>query len=213
MDTVVVSADTPDAVQLGRAVALLRAGELLIYPTDTLYAIGGRALDARVAEAVRAAKGRAGRKPLPLIAADTAQARGLVRSFPKTAAILAERFWPGPLSLVLAASDEIPEAVSAGLGTVAVRVPGLPLARMLCAQAGPLISSSANRSGAGAPLSCAVAVEAVGRAAAMALDAGPAPSASASTIVEIAPVGSVRLIRPGAVPWAAVQEAVGSDAC
>jgi L-threonylcarbamoyladenylate synthase len=213
METLFVSGDAPDADGLGRAVALLKVRELLIYPTDTLYAIGGLALDGRVAEAVRSAKGRVGSKPLPLIAADAAQVRRLVRSFPEAAVILAERFWPGPLSLVLAAGDEIPEAVSAGLGTVAVRVPGLRLARLLCAQAGPLISSSANRSGADAPRSCAAAVEAVGAAAALALDAGLAPSASASTIVEITLTGSVRLIRSGAIPWAAVRQAVGGDAC
>lgn len=212
-ETVAVSADAPDAGQLSRACAALRAGALLIYPTDTLYAIGGRALAGGVAQAVRAAKGRAASQPLPLIAADTAQARDLVRAFPEAAAILAGRFWPGPLSLVLPASDEIPEAISGGLGTVAVRVPGLRLARLLCAQAGPLISSSANRSGASAPLSCAQAVEAVGAAVAMALDAGPAPSASASTIVEIGATGGVRLIRAGAVPWPAIQQAVGNSAC
>jgi L-threonylcarbamoyladenylate synthase len=181
---------------------VLLDGDLLIYPTDTLYALGGRALDAGVAARVRAAKGRAEGQPLPLVAADLAQARGLVADFPERALALAERFWPGPLTLVLARAAQVPEGVAGG-DSVALRVPALRLARELCARAGPLISTSANRSGAPPPLSCPEAVAAVGHAARLALDGGPGRP-SPSTIVEVR-AGGARLLREGAVPWSEVE--------
>jgi L-threonylcarbamoyladenylate synthase len=187
-----------------RAVTLLLAGELLIYPTDTLYALGGRALDAGTALRVRAAKGRAETKPLPLVAADLAQVASLVTALPLEARALADRFWPGPLTLVLQCGPDVPEEVTAGTGTVAVRVPALRLARELCQHVGPLISTSANRTGAPAPLSCRDAVAQVGGSARLALDAGPG-RAEPSTIVALR-AGEARLIREGAVRWSDVRE-------
>jgi L-threonylcarbamoyladenylate synthase len=212
METLAVSGSDPDAGVLARALELLRDGSLVIYPTDTLYALGGRALDARAAAAVREAKGRALGQPLPLIAADVAQVREIVTSFPRAAELLAARFWPGPLSIVLAAASGIPEAVTAGSGTLAVRVPGLRLARLMCAGSGPLISSSANRSGEPAPTSCAEAVRALGGSAALALDAGPAPSSIVSTIVDVTGSGA-RLVRAGAVAWKAIERVLESERC
>jgi L-threonylcarbamoyladenylate synthase len=212
METLAVSGSDPDASVLARALELLRDGSLVIYPTDTLYALGGRALDARAAAAVREAKGRALGQPLPLIAADVAQVREIVMPFPREAELLAARFWPGPLSIVLAAAPGIPEAVTAGSGTLAVRVPGLRLARRLCAGAGPLISTSANRSGEPAPTCCAQAVRALGGSAALALDAGPAPSSIVSTVVDVTGSGA-RLVRAGAVPWKAIERVLESERC
>jgi L-threonylcarbamoyladenylate synthase len=184
-------------------VQVLLGGGLLIYPTDTLYALGGRALDPRAAGRVRAAKGRQAGKPLPLIAADVRQAAGLAGAWSDVAALLAERFWPGPLTLVLPAAQGLPEELTQGVGTIAVRVPALRLARALCARAGPLISTSANRSGGHAPVTCAEAIVQVGPAAALALDAGPGGSAP-STLVDLAG-GAPRLLRAGALPWSAIR--------
>lgn len=183
---------------------MLLAGGLLIYPTDTLYALGGRALDSAVGSRVRIAKGRARGKALPLIAADTAQAAALA-IWPAGAQRLAERFWPGPLTLVLPAAPGLPEELTQGLGTLAVRVPALRLARELCSCAGPLISTSANRSGAAAPVLCAQALAQVGAAADLALDAGPG-GGSPSTLVDVTLLAP-RLLRAGAVPWPAVEAA------
>ena len=199
MEVLRLSGDDPAPSDLDRAAAVLEAGGLLIYPTDTLYAIGGRALDPAAGEKVRAAKGREA-KPLPLVAADAEQARSLATAFPLDALRLAQRFWPGPLTLILPSSPSVPESVSAGTGTVAVRVPGLVLARRLCARAGPLISTSANLSGGPSPVTCQDAVAAVGQAATLALDAGPGRP-MASTIVDLTGP-SARLVRSGAVPWA-----------
>ena len=194
-----VSGTAPDPAVVAVATSLLSAGSLLIYPTDTLYALGGRALDAVAALAVRRAKGREEGKPLPLVAADIDQARGLCSAWPAAADLLAARFWPGPLTLVVPARPEVPEDVTAGTGKIAVRVPDLELTRALCRRAGPLVSTSANRAGGSPPISCADALEAVGAAAALALDAGRG-QALASTIVDLT-VMPPQLLRAGAVAW------------
>jgi L-threonylcarbamoyladenylate synthase len=190
-----------EAAAVTRAVAALDAGGLLLYPTDTLYAIGGRAVEAAAGRKVRDAKGREA-KPLPLIAADLDQVTTLVADLPAAALRLAERFWPGPLTVILASGAIVPDEVTAGTGTVAVRVPALALARRLCQAAGPLISTSANRAGAPAPTTCQEAVTGMGNAAALALDAGPGLPV-ASTIVDLTGTPP-RLVRSGAVAWADV---------
>jgi L-threonylcarbamoyladenylate synthase len=197
----------PEPRLVERAVGLLRAGSLLVYPTDTLYALGGCALEAGVAEAVRAAKGRDEGVPLPLIAADAVQARGLAAEWPLAAQEAAERFWPGPLTLVVPAAAAVPLAVTSGRGTVAVRVPAAALARRLAEGAGPLISTSANRSGQPAPTTCAEAVAAVGSAAALALDGGPGTDRP-STIVDVTGP-QPRLLREGLLPWEQVRQVLG----
>jgi L-threonylcarbamoyladenylate synthase len=205
---IAVDPDRPEAAVVEQAASLVRTGELVIYPTDTLYALGGRALDPEPSRKVRTAKGREDRKPLPLVAADAAQARRLCAAWPATADRLATRFWPGPLTLVLRARAEVPGEVTAGTGTVAVRVPGSALTRMLCqAAGGALVSTSANRSGAPAPRTCAEAVAGVGAFAALALDGGPGQPRS-STIVDLSG-GVPRLLREGPVPWADVLELLG----
>ncbi len=198
-EVVRTSGTAPDPEIVRRAARVLARGDLIVYPTDTLYALGGLAVVAAVARAVRRAKGRDDAKPLPLIVADVDQARGLARSWPPAAAALSERLWPGPLTLVIAAGESVPGEVTSGTGSVAVRVPALPLARALCAAAGPLVSTSANLAGEPPPLTCAKALEGVGHAAALALDAGPGQPFP-STIVDVSGGGAV-LVRAGAVPW------------
>ena len=193
-----VDADDPAGPIVARAAAALREGALLIYPTDTLYALGGLALQADVGRKVREAKGRGEGKPLPLVVSGLEQARSLCASWPAAAAHLAARFWPGPLSLVLAARAEVPREVTAGTGTVAVRVPARELTRRLCSD-GPLIATSANRAGEAAPRVCGEAVAAVGAWAALAMDGGPGRPAS-STLVDLTGDGP-RLLRAGPVEW------------
>jgi L-threonylcarbamoyladenylate synthase len=179
--------------------ATLTAGEIVIYPTDTLYALGGLALRAEAATRVRAAKGREAQKALPLVAADLEQVESLSASVPDPARVLARVFWPGPLTLVLRAADAVPAEITAGTGTIAVRIPASELTRLLCEQAGPLISTSANRAGEPPALTCREAQAAVGESAAAAIDAGPGRRAP-STIVDMT-VNPPRLLREGAVAW------------
>jgi L-threonylcarbamoyladenylate synthase len=202
-DVVLVSGTEPDPAVVAMAVELLSAGSLLIYPTDTLYALGGRVLDAAAGVAVRRAKGREEGKPLPVVAADLAQARDLCRAWPEVADRLVARFWPGPLTLVVPAVPSVPADVTAGTGHVAVRVPDLELTRALCRRAGPLVSTSANRAGGSPPMTCADALEAVGAAAAIALDGGHG-RAGASTIVDLTSTPP-RLLRAGLVPWEEIE--------
>jgi L-threonylcarbamoyladenylate synthase len=199
---VVVDGAAPDPGVVNEAARLLLLGRLLVYPTETLYAVGGVAT-ADVASRVRRAKGREQAKPLPLIAAGLEQARALCQGWPDVAAVLASRFWPGPLTLVLAARAGL--APELGGGSVALRVPGLRLPRELCERAGALISTSANRSGEAPHVECAAAVAALAEGVTLALDSGRLHGV-ASSIVDL--TGAPRLLRAGAVPEAAIAGAL-----
>ncbi len=188
-----------DAAGAAAATALQR-GELVILPTDTLYALACRAHDELAIGRVRRAKGRDQQKPLPLVAADPGQLASLVDV--AAAQRLVSSFWPGPLTLVLPAKAGVSDAITSGLGSVAVRVPAHAFLRRLCRQVGPLVSTSANRSGEPAPSSCAQAVSSMGEHVALAVDGGTGRTAP-STIVDMSGP-EPRLVRTGVVPWADV---------
>ena len=209
-DVVRVSGTEPDPAVVALAASLLTPGSLLIYPTDTLYALGGRVLDAAAGAAVRRAKGREEGKPLPLVAADLEQARALCSAWPEAADRLAAHFWPGPVTLVIPAAPAVPADITAGTGTIAIRVPDLELTRALCRRTGPLVSTSANRAGGTPPVTCADALEAVGAAAALALDAGRG-RAVASTIVDLASTPPC-LLRGGAISWEEIEGVLRASA-
>lgn len=183
----------------------LSRGQLVILPTDTLYALSCRASDAAALGRLREAKGRDDSKPLPLVVADAAQLLLVAGPLSDAAARLAGRLWPGPLTLVLEARG-LPDAVTRGTGSVAVRVPAHDFLRNLCRLEGPLVSTSANRSGRDAPLTCAEAVAEVGAAVALAIDGG-AGRAEPSTIVDVRGPEPL-LLRAGATAWEAVLRAL-----
>jgi L-threonylcarbamoyladenylate synthase len=203
--TFVVGAGGLSQVPEARAACLaaLERGALIVYPTDTLYALGGLALREGVAERVVAAKGREEGKALPVVAADWTQVLALAPLSTKLAQRLAERFWPGPLSLVVNAGPNVPSAVRGGGLTVAVRVPASPLARELCALAGPLVATSANRSGQPAALTCRAAAMAIADSVAVAIDGGDARETRPSTLVDVSGAAP-RLLREGAISWSDV---------
>jgi L-threonylcarbamoyladenylate synthase len=201
-----VNRQDPAPAVVAEAAEVLWEGALIIYPTDTLYALGGRAWDDDAARRVIALKGREGGKGLPLIATDLDQVRSLCGEWPAAATVLAERFWPGPLSLVLPARPEVPEDLAGPGRTVAVRVPACKCARSLCALAGPLIATSANPSGQPPAAGCTEAVRLLGQGVALALDGGPS-GAIASTLVDLGGAAP-RLLRPGAVEWEQINDAL-----
>jgi L-threonylcarbamoyladenylate synthase len=191
------------------AAAALRAGGLVLMPTETVYGLAADAANARAVAAVYEAKGRPSFNPLIAHVADVAMARRIAR-FDERAERLAARFWPGPLTLVLPMTDA--EAVSdlarAGLDTVAVRAPAHPLAEALIeAFGGPVVAPSANRSGRPSPTTFADAQEETGEAAAAGLDGGPCPVGLESTVVSL--LGEARLLRPGAVTRGEIEAEIG----
>lgn len=199
----VAASSAADVQQIAEHVA---AGAVLVYPTDTLYGLGGRALDEVAVFRVFALKGREGGKPLPLVAADEAQAAALAAAWPTTATRLARRFWPGPLTLVVPARAGLVRGVASDAGGVAVRVPAHAALRALCARLGPLVATSANRSGEPAARRLEEVPAEIAAAAAMALDGGALAAGAPSTIVDLCGTAPV-LIREGAVAWNLVSAA------
>jgi len=191
--------------------ARLQEGALVIYPTDTLYAIGCRALDGEAVERLREAKGREADKALPVIVADVEQARSLAVRWPEAAQRLADAFWPGPLTLVIEAAPSLPSELFAGAGTIAVRVPASEAARALARLAGPLVSTSANLTGAAPCVTIDLAAAAFPKAT-LAFDVGPLQGAP-STIVDLTgPAGELRILRAGRIDGRAIEHLLGSPA-
>jgi len=197
------------ASSLEDAVAALRAGQLVILPTETVYGLAADAADARAVARVYAAKGRPSFNPLIAHVAGLAAARAIAR-FDDRAERLAQAFWPGPLTLVLPIADPaaVCDLARAGLDTVAVRAPAHPTAQALLAGfGGPVVAPSANRSGRPSPTTFADAVEETGAAAAAALDGGPCAVGLESTVVSL--LDQPRLLRPGAVTRAEIEAVIG----
>jgi L-threonylcarbamoyladenylate synthase len=189
------------------AAALLRAGGVVAYPTETFYGLGALARDAAALERLARAKGRPDDKPLPLLAADLAAVEAVAELSP-LARHLAARFWPGPLTLVLPARAGLPRAVTAGTGTVGIRIPGSDVVRALAARAGgTLVSTSANPSGEPPPSRVEDLAPALRARLDGVLDGGPTPGGLPSTVVLVGATG-VTLARAGAVPFAAVEHEV-----
>jgi L-threonylcarbamoyladenylate synthase len=140
-----VDPEAPDPAALAPAAECLRRGGLVAFPTETVYGLGAHALDSAAVRRLFAAKGRPANDPLIVHVDDIDRMQALVRDVPDAARQLAARFWPGPLTLVLRRSEQVPDDVTAGLNTVAVRVPAHPVARALLIAAGvPVAAPSAN---------------------------------------------------------------------
>lgn len=193
--------------RIDAAAAALRRGGVIAYPTETFYGLGALATDAAAVERLARAKGRPDGKPLPLLAGDLGAVEAVAILDPASRRV-AERLWPGPLTLVLAARPGLPAAVTAGTGTVGIRVPGSEVARRLAAAAGgAIVSTSANPSG-GAPPDRAGALDPALRARLDAvLDAGPTPGGLPSTVAAV-DGGQARLLRTGAVPLEDLERAL-----
>ena len=188
-----------DWAALDRAAAILRSGGLVALPTETVYGLGANALDAAAVQRIFAAKQRPAWDPVIVHIASLAMLDGLVESVPAAARLLMERFWPGPLTLLLPRSSVVPDVVTAGRPLVGVRMPAHPVALELIRRAGvPVAAPSANRFGHISPTTAAhVLADLDGRIDAV-LDAGPSPRGVESTVVDPAPSPMI-MFRPGAV--------------
>lgn len=205
-----VSADRPEPETIGRAAAVLRAGGLVAFPTETVYGLGANALDADAVGRIFAAKGRPSNNPLIVHVADVEQAKWLTTSWPPLAAELAARFWPGPLTLVLPRRPEVPAIVTAGGPTVAIRMPAHPVARALIRAAGvPVAAPSANRSGQLSPTRAEHVLEGLSGRIDLVLDAGPVERGIESTVLDLT-TSPPRLLRPGPLAPQEIEDVVGA---
>lgn len=194
---------------IAEAASVLRAGGLVAFPTETVYGLGANALDAEAAARIFAAKARPSFDPLISHLADAADLPRLIGVVPQAVAALVERFWPGPLTLIVDRPAVIPPIVTSGLDTMAVRVPDEPSARALIAAAGvPVAAPSANRFGQLSPTRAEHVVAGLGDAVDVVLDGGPTRCGIESTIVDARGEQPV-VLRLGALPVEALVEAVG----
>jgi L-threonylcarbamoyladenylate synthase len=192
------------------AARALRAGELVAFPTETVYGLGGDATSDLAVARIFETKGRPRFNPLIVHVPDLAGARDLA-VFDARAERVADRFWPGPLSLVLPRAPNCPVSLlaSAGLETLAVRMPAHPLALALLRATGrPLAAPSANRSGRLSPTSAADVMAELGGHIAAVLDGGRCEIGIESTVLDLSSVEPT-VLRPGSVAWEALEELLG----
>jgi L-threonylcarbamoyladenylate synthase len=199
---------TPAAI--GRAARLLARGRLVALPTETVYGLAGDATRRSAVARIYAAKGRPAFNPLIVHVATAAAARRLA-VLDRRANALAQRFWPGPMTLVLRRKPgaAIPRAVAAGRDTLAIRVPSHPVAQRLLRRLGrPLAAPSANRSGRVSPTAARHVAASLGKYVALILDAGSTPVGLESTVIDLS-TAQARILRPGAVTREAIEAAIG----
>lgn len=200
----------PDAAGIARAAALLAGGRLVAFPTETVYGLGADARDDRAVAGIYAAKGRPSFNPLISHVADTAAARAIAVMSPEAEA-LAATFWPGPLTLVLPLREGagVSALVTAGLPSLAVRVPAHPVAQaLLAAFGGPVAAPSANPSGRISPTTAAHVLDGLAGRIAAVVDGGATPVGVESTIVGLTGAAPM-LLRPGGVPADAIEQVLG----
>ena len=197
-----------DQEALEAAVAELRAGRLVAFPTETVYGLGADALNPEAVAKIFSAKGRPTFDPLICHLARVEDLPKLVRDVPEAAQALASRFWPGPLTLILPKRNAVPDLVTAGERTVGVRIPNHPIARSLLETfGGPIAAPSANLFGAVSPTQ---ADHVDPRLGAYLLDGGPCHVGVESTIVACLPGQPIRLLRPGGLTREVLDAQVGS---
>jgi L-threonylcarbamoyladenylate synthase len=204
-----VNPNEPEPEVLAQAATILRQGGLVAFPTETVYGLGANALDATAVQRIFEAKGRPATNPLIVHVAGTAQAKEVVSDWPPIATRLAEQFWPGPLTLVLPKRPSVPDIVTAGGPTVAVRVPAHPVAQGVIAATGlPLAAPSANRSTRLSPTRAEhVRKDLAGRID-LILDGGPTPGGLESTVIDLA-CSPPRILRPGLVTPEQIEKIIG----
>jgi L-threonylcarbamoyladenylate synthase len=193
---------------LDRIVEALSRGGIVAYPTETFYALGVDATSAAAVQRLVVAKGRSRDNPIPLIVACAGDLARIACGIPEVVHLLAARFWPGPLTLVLRAVPTLPEAITAGTGKVGARVSGHPVAAALAgACAFPITATSANVSGAppaGRPDDISGSIH---DALDLLVDGGPTPGGLASTVLDVTE-DSPRILREGPITGAEIQAAL-----
>lgn len=189
----------PDPTTIERAAAVLRAGGLVAFPTETVYGLGAHALDSAAVLRIYAAKGRPSFNPLIVHVADEAAARALANEWPEAATKIARAFWPGPVTIVVRKREIVPDVVTAGLDSVALRVPGHPVALALIrAAAIPIAAPSANRSTELSPTSARHVARSLGDRVNFVLDGGDTVVGIESTVIDLRG-DRPAILRPGVI--------------
>jgi len=200
-----------DARIRDRAIEAIRAGEVIVYPTETFYGMGADALSSAALDRLFALKGREPGKPVALIAADARSAFELAREVPEAARRLADAFWPGPLTLVLPARDNLPEPLIGPDGGVGVRVSSHPIARALAAGLGrPITATSANLAGGQPATTLREARDAFGAKVKVYLEGGKLAASAPSTVV-VCGRNEWRILREGAISDRAIAAALSAE--
>jgi L-threonylcarbamoyladenylate synthase len=209
-----VDPHSPDRDAIREAADAIRRGELVVFPTETVYGLAADALNEAAVKRVFDAKGRAERHPLPVQVAGVEQLGQVASEVPDAAKVLAERFWPGPLTIVLPRNPSVPDIVTGGRDTIGVRVPEHLVALALLREiGGPIIATSANLSGRSAPRSAECAISEVGSKVSVVLDAGESEIGVASTVVDVSVVPP-RILRRGAIDAEELRAVLGEvDEC
>jgi L-threonylcarbamoyladenylate synthase len=198
-----------DETILSEAARIVRRGGVIAMPTDSFYALGACALDEPAVRRVCAIKGQRESKPILVLISDRSQLDALAACVYPGAAVLMDRFWPGPLTIVFPASPHLPVALTAGTGTIGVRLPAHPLLVKLLRVTGPLTGTSANRAGA-SPAQMTLDVEQnLGHEVDLILDGGPAAATLPSTVVDA--TEGVRLLREGPIGRTALESVLAQE--
>ncbi len=212
METQVIRIDPDDidAAAISRAGEILRSGGLVAFPTETVYGLGGDALNPDSSRKIYAAKGRPSDNPLIVHIADLEHLPAITRGFPTAAGRLAEACWPGPLTMILKKSDAVPPETTGGLDTVAVRMPSHPVAAaLIAAEGGYIAAPSANVSGRPSPTKASHVIEDLSGRIDMIIDGGDTDIGLESTIVDFTEDIPV-ILRPGYISRRMLEDVLGA---
>lgn len=211
MQTIIKSIDKNNIniEDIDTAADILRSGGLVAFPTETVYGLGADALSEKAVEKIFIAKGRPSDNPLIVHVSNTDMVKGLVKEIPELALKLMERFWPGPLTLIMEKSSFVPEVITAGLNTVAVRMPSHPIALKVIERSGvPVAAPSANISGRPSPTEARHVIEDLLEKVEMIIDGGSSQIGLESTVLDVT-VSPPMILRPGGVTLEQLKEFAG----
>lgn len=195
MQTEILPAASPETIL--HAYEVLQRGQLVAFPTDTVYGVGALAFDGKAVASIYVAKDRPAEKAIPILIGDPEDLKKVGGDIPEVARQLAARFWPGPLTLLVPKRLDLPEAISA-TSTVGVRVPDHEVARALLRAAGPMAVTSANISGGQSPVTAQEVYEQLGGRISLIVDGGRAPGGVASTVVDCT-IPELKILREGPI--------------
>ncbi len=211
-EIVKINSKAPESSLVTYAAEKIRAGEVLGIPTDTFYGLAVDPFNLHAVDRVYEIKTRSRHKPLSLLIESVDQAADVAWPVPEIFYLLARRFWPGPLTIIVKADPKLPLKVTANTGNVALRVPAADVPLAIIRSAGlPITATSANLHG---ELECSTAMEVrdqLGDCLSIIVDGGPSPGVMPSTIVDLTTEGSWRLLRQGAIPEEQIIELLGQE--